>query len=213
MKFYPFRNFAYFLRFYRLYTGLIPSLAPSQWETSLQSNAVSHWLDANLESTLCIYHVYMYLCWRNVDGVDAVHEVGVGLWPIWGIDITLNGIKVTTTVWGTLSFSSTFSSTFSSSSSSSLSSSLTILPITPWLRMPHVIDKWPKTAMPVQAVARVGHVVQRTVWYKSETTMMLLVTPKRHHSIACNYRQTITELHVITVNLFKPSLNCKCGQC
>ena len=27
-------------------------LAPSQWETSLQSNAVSHWLGANLESTL-----------------------------------------------------------------------------------------------------------------------------------------------------------------
>ena len=28
-------------------------LAPSQWETSLQSNAVSHWLGANLESALC----------------------------------------------------------------------------------------------------------------------------------------------------------------
>ena len=27
-------------------------LAPSQWETSLQSNAVSRWLDANLESVL-----------------------------------------------------------------------------------------------------------------------------------------------------------------
>ena len=26
--------------------------APSQWETSLQSNAVSHWLGTNLESTL-----------------------------------------------------------------------------------------------------------------------------------------------------------------
>ena len=26
--------------------------APSQWETSLQSNAVSHWLDANLKSAL-----------------------------------------------------------------------------------------------------------------------------------------------------------------
>ena len=29
-------------------------LAPSQWETSLQSNAVSHWLGANLESALHI---------------------------------------------------------------------------------------------------------------------------------------------------------------
>ena len=28
------------------------SFAPSQWETSLQSNAVSHWLGANLESAL-----------------------------------------------------------------------------------------------------------------------------------------------------------------
>ena len=28
--------------------------APSQWEMSLQSNAVSHWLGANLESTLAI---------------------------------------------------------------------------------------------------------------------------------------------------------------
>ena len=27
-------------------------LAPGQWETSLQSNTVSHWLGANLESAL-----------------------------------------------------------------------------------------------------------------------------------------------------------------
>ena len=27
--------------------------APNQWETSLQSNVASHWLGANLESTLC----------------------------------------------------------------------------------------------------------------------------------------------------------------
>ena len=30
-------------------------LAPSQWETSLQSNVVSHWLGANLESALWLY--------------------------------------------------------------------------------------------------------------------------------------------------------------
>ena len=29
--------------------------APSQWETSLQSNAVSHWLGANLESAVGIH--------------------------------------------------------------------------------------------------------------------------------------------------------------
>ena len=32
-------------------------LAPSQWETSLQSNAVSHWLGANLESALWVWPV------------------------------------------------------------------------------------------------------------------------------------------------------------
>ena len=30
-------------------------LAPSQWETSLQSNAVSYWLGANLESALNVF--------------------------------------------------------------------------------------------------------------------------------------------------------------
>ena len=32
-------------------------LTPSQWETSLQSNAVSHWLRANLESALIPVHI------------------------------------------------------------------------------------------------------------------------------------------------------------
>ena len=31
-------------------------LVPSQWETSLQCNAVSEWLGANLESALVLYH-------------------------------------------------------------------------------------------------------------------------------------------------------------
>ena len=31
-------------------------LAPSQWETPLQSNAISHWLGANLKSALWIHH-------------------------------------------------------------------------------------------------------------------------------------------------------------
>ena len=29
-------------------------LAPSQWETSLQSNGISHWLGANLESAVWV---------------------------------------------------------------------------------------------------------------------------------------------------------------
>ena len=35
-----------------IYVRAISRLAPSQWETSLQSVAVSHWLGTNLESTL-----------------------------------------------------------------------------------------------------------------------------------------------------------------
>ena len=36
-------------------------LAPNQWETSLQSYAISHWLDANLESALCFDYLYLLL--------------------------------------------------------------------------------------------------------------------------------------------------------
>ena len=36
------------------------SLAPSQWEMSLQSNAVSHWLGTNLESALQLYLCTVY---------------------------------------------------------------------------------------------------------------------------------------------------------
>ena len=38
-----------------------PGLAPSQWETSFQSNTVSHWLGANLESNLqlCMHIVLL----------------------------------------------------------------------------------------------------------------------------------------------------------
>ena len=35
-----------------IYLGTDSRLASSQWETSLQSNDVSHWLGANLESAL-----------------------------------------------------------------------------------------------------------------------------------------------------------------
>ena len=40
--------------------------APSQWETSLQRNAVSHWLGANLDSALQLINfalcLYIYFC-------------------------------------------------------------------------------------------------------------------------------------------------------
>ena len=50
----------YWLCYYRpLITSVLyrgdSRFAPSQWETSLQSNAVSHWLGTNTESALCIW--------------------------------------------------------------------------------------------------------------------------------------------------------------
>ena len=38
-------------------------LASSQWETSLQSNAVSHWLDTNLESALRVCFRFSGVVW------------------------------------------------------------------------------------------------------------------------------------------------------
>ena len=58
----------------RIYFRADSRLAPSQWETALQSNAVSHWLGANLESAL--YWVngrVLYrqaIAWTN-DGITA----------------------------------------------------------------------------------------------------------------------------------------------
>ena len=40
-------------------------LAPSQWETSLQSNTVSHWLGANLESALYVCYSYDAVLYIN----------------------------------------------------------------------------------------------------------------------------------------------------
>ena len=41
--------------------------APSQWETSLQSNAVSHWLGANLESALVKPEWRALMAWCLID--------------------------------------------------------------------------------------------------------------------------------------------------
>ena len=40
--------------------------APSQWETSLQSNAVPHWLGANLESALTHNHILHMVCYHDM---------------------------------------------------------------------------------------------------------------------------------------------------
>ena len=53
-------------------------LAPSQWETSLQSNAVSHWLGVNLESVLCGSVEYIRVCassWRQTTSRFSMMKV------------------------------------------------------------------------------------------------------------------------------------------
>ena len=44
---------------------------PSQWETSLQSNAVSHWPGANLESALELYIILSIHLWTCIPGFCA----------------------------------------------------------------------------------------------------------------------------------------------
>ena len=54
---------------HKRYDGRVESgLALSQWETSFQSNAVSHWLGANLESAL-----YKWCC--SLYGIQTVFSV------------------------------------------------------------------------------------------------------------------------------------------
>ena len=47
------------------------SFAPSLWETSLQSNAVSHWLGTNLESALCLSFLRSRPVYRSNAGTGA----------------------------------------------------------------------------------------------------------------------------------------------
>ena len=64
-------------------------LAPSQWDTSLQSNAVSHWLGTNLESTLIIVRpvnksVYMTMVWPSIlDDLSSIYSVAILQEIIW----------------------------------------------------------------------------------------------------------------------------------
>ena len=60
--------------------------APSQWETSLQSNAVSHWLGANQESALYTYNTsqvvfswFMFCCgWVAVSFTHILQDYFTG---------------------------------------------------------------------------------------------------------------------------------------
>ena len=69
-------------------------LAPSQWEMLLQSNAVSHWLGANLESALvelwrfsCFYKTENFLLVGVCHQLDCMHFVShaVNDGLLWGI--------------------------------------------------------------------------------------------------------------------------------
>ena len=67
---------------------------PSQWETSVQSNAISHWLGANLESALWYHEDYWQSCQvalhisrtgtlRNIQGNVDKYILVFGDWPLW----------------------------------------------------------------------------------------------------------------------------------
>ena len=67
--------------------GSLSTFVPSQWETSLQSDEVSHWLSANLESAL--YHsTHTWLeTWRsitpNVQHAIIMHNIDtISTWNI-----------------------------------------------------------------------------------------------------------------------------------
>ena len=55
--------------------------APSQWETSLQSNAASHWLGTNLESALYLYvRHYLDYCRYDFHGLFSWCVCLSGMW-------------------------------------------------------------------------------------------------------------------------------------
>ena len=64
-------------------------LARSQWETLLQSNAISHWLGTNLESSLD----------RIQGGSQVSMPVAVGLVPIWCQDICIHHTYLNAFSW------------------------------------------------------------------------------------------------------------------
>ena len=55
--------------------------APSQWETSLQSNAVSHWLGANLELALGYSFTFQSIFWENTLSSFKQKHSPKMLWP------------------------------------------------------------------------------------------------------------------------------------
>ena len=58
-------------------------LAPSQWETSLRSNAISHWLGANLESAL---QFSLIITWSDFSQIILFHTTPEARLLWWGIE-------------------------------------------------------------------------------------------------------------------------------
>ena len=67
-------------------------LAPSQWETWLQRNAISHWLGANLESSLHYYTtvVSMLLLDQSREVNSITMDVGGGSLSYWSCTVGIN---------------------------------------------------------------------------------------------------------------------------
>ena len=66
------------------YTGADSRLAPSQWEMSLQSNAISHWLGANLESALYTLLMTSSAWWVHYQQLISAHWNSNSLnWYCW----------------------------------------------------------------------------------------------------------------------------------
>ena len=62
----------FYLYYYHHYYSADSRFAPRQWETSLQSNGVSHWLGAYLESALII-----------IDGDGEVGPLRISMSTVW----------------------------------------------------------------------------------------------------------------------------------
>ena len=53
--------------------------APSQWETALLCNDVSHWLGASLESALMFYPSIVFYLWNPNPIIPREYRVFIGL--------------------------------------------------------------------------------------------------------------------------------------
>ena len=73
----------YFFTAHSMVFRIDSRLAPSQWETSLQSNTVSHWLGANLESALVLMdeiHVWQIWWTKRNGNASGCHQPYAGWW-------------------------------------------------------------------------------------------------------------------------------------